>query len=590
MDEGSIAAVREAFVRLQRGRPHLPREPLDQLVLRAAHRGVSTSRSSTRKAATASCWSIAYPIADGIRRVARGGHHPRPRRCSATPRWPCTPTTSATSTWSARLVDPAAASDREIPIIADDDAGRPGVRHRRREGDAGARLSTTTRPASATTCEDGEHLHRRRHVNENGGAVRGPRPLRRAQEGGRRPRGARAARGDEAAQAARRRSASAPARRSSRCLSSQWYVKIKPLADEAIAAVERADEVRARVVDQHLLRLDAEHPRLVHHPPAVVGPPDPRVVRRARARRHGRLRDRPGGGGAREAHGGHWVQDPDVLDTWFSSALWPFSTLGWPETDPGAPDLLPERRDGDRPRHHLLLGRPHDDDGPALHGGGALPHRVPPRDGARREGREDVEDARATSSTPSTSSAVLRRPISRPRCATGFPRACRRWAPTRSASRSLRSPSRGATSSSRWTASAGYKAFCNKVWNAARFALMNLGDFEDDPPIFADGRVALSLADRWILSRLNRVIAGRHRRRSTAYHFSEAASRAVPVSLGRVLRLVHRAVQGRALRGRRARGARRPRGRAGVLPRPRPARCCTRSCPSSPRRSGRSCR
>ena len=26
-----------------------------------------------------------------------------------------------------------------------------------------------------------------------------------------------------------------------------------------------------------------------------------------------------------------WVQDPDVLDTWFSSALWPFSTLGWPE-------------------------------------------------------------------------------------------------------------------------------------------------------------------------------------------------------------------------------------------------------------------
>ena len=27
----------------------------------------------------------------------------------------------------------------------------------------------------------------------------------------------------------------------------------------------------------------------------------------------------------------HWTQDPDTLDTWFSSALWPFSTLGWPE-------------------------------------------------------------------------------------------------------------------------------------------------------------------------------------------------------------------------------------------------------------------
>ncbi len=31
---------------------------------------------------------------------------------------------------------------------------------------------------------------------------------------------------------------------------------------------------------------------------------------------------------------GMWEQDPDVLDTWFSSALWPFSTLGWPETTP----------------------------------------------------------------------------------------------------------------------------------------------------------------------------------------------------------------------------------------------------------------
>ncbi len=33
-----------------------------------------------------------------------------------------------------------------------------------------------------------------------------------------------------------------------------------------------------------------------------------------------------------------WVQDPDVLDTWFSSALWPFSALGWPDNT----DLLKE--------------------------------------------------------------------------------------------------------------------------------------------------------------------------------------------------------------------------------------------------------
>ena len=29
--------------------------------------------------------------------------------------------------------------------------------------------------------------------------------------------------------------------------------------------------------------------------------------------------------------GGHFLQDEDTLDTWFSSALWPFSTLGWPK-------------------------------------------------------------------------------------------------------------------------------------------------------------------------------------------------------------------------------------------------------------------
>jgi valyl-tRNA synthetase len=38
--------------------------------------------------------------------------------------------------------------------------------------------------------------------------------------------------------------------------------------------------------------------------------------------------------GARPPHGEGWVQDPDVLDTWFSSALWPFATLGWPDATP----------------------------------------------------------------------------------------------------------------------------------------------------------------------------------------------------------------------------------------------------------------
>ncbi len=59
--------------------------------------------------------------------------------------------------------------------------------------------------------------------------------------------------------------------------------------------------------------------------------------------------------------------------------------------DAGGEALLPDQRAGHRLRHHLLLGRPHDDDGPALHEGGAVRHRLHPRAGARRARRQDVE-------------------------------------------------------------------------------------------------------------------------------------------------------------------------------------------------------
>ena len=44
----------------------------------------------------------------------------------------------------------------------------------------------------------------------------------------------------------------------------------------------------------------------------------------------------------------HLTQDEDTLDTWFSSALWPFSTLGWPASDAGTGVFLPHQRSGDR--------------------------------------------------------------------------------------------------------------------------------------------------------------------------------------------------------------------------------------------------
>ena len=57
-----------------------------------------------------------------------------------------------------------------------------------------------------------------------------------------------------------------------------------------------------------------------------------------------------------------------MLDTWFSSALWPFATLGWPERDARAARLLPDRRPLDGARHPVPLGRADGDAGPRVHG------------------------------------------------------------------------------------------------------------------------------------------------------------------------------------------------------------------------------
>ncbi len=98
--------------------------------------------------------------------------------------------------------------------------------------------------------------------------------------------------------------------------------------------------------------------------------------RLVRAGRQGlRRRERSRGEGEAAAHYGAdtaLTRDEDVLDTWFSSALWPFSDARLAGRDGGAEALLPDQRAGHRLRHHLLLGRPDDDDGPPLHGDRAL--------------------------------------------------------------------------------------------------------------------------------------------------------------------------------------------------------------------------
>ncbi|HEY7900320.1 MAG TPA: valine--tRNA ligase, partial [Caulobacteraceae bacterium] len=116
-------------------------------------------------------------------------------------------------------------------------------------------------------------------------------------------------------------------------LTDQWWVDAKTLAKEAIAAVE---DGRTRFVPQHWEKTYFEWMRNIepwcvsrqlwwgHRIPAWFGPDGRAFVAETEA-------------GAAEAAREHYGrdeplrQDEDVLDTWFSSALWPFSTLGWPD-------------------------------------------------------------------------------------------------------------------------------------------------------------------------------------------------------------------------------------------------------------------
>ena len=173
---------------------------------------------------------------------------------------------------------------------------------------------------------------------------------------------------------------------------------MKPLAEKAIDAVEIGRiEFIPENWTQDLFRVDVQHPRLVHLAPVVVGPSHSRrgtagtaseiMVAREDAGELRRAADR------RELE-----QDPDVLDTWFSSGLWPFSTLGWPDETEDLQIFYPTSL--------LITGF----DilffwvarmimmGMRIHGRGAVPPGLHPRPGARRRAAEDVEDARATSS------------------------------------------------------------------------------------------------------------------------------------------------------------------------------------------------
>ncbi len=169
-------------------------------------------------------------------------------------------------------------------------------------------------------------------------------------------------------------------------LSLQWFVKVEPLAKAAGDAVRdgRVKIHPAEMAVRYFDWVDNMHDWCIsrqlwwgHRIPVWYGPGgEVRVV----------------GPGEQPPAGGDWRQDPDVLDTWFSSALWPFSTLGWPDDTerPGRRGAVPPcraaRPDPRRPRpQDVQVARQHR--GPAGLDRPVRRRRDPVHAGPRRQPR-----------------------------------------------------------------------------------------------------------------------------------------------------------------------------------------------------------
>jgi valyl-tRNA synthetase len=183
-----------------------------------------------------------------------------------------------------------------------------------------------------------------------------------------------------------------------------------------------------------------------------------------------------------------WYQDPDVLDTWFSSALWPFSTLGWPEDTPDLRTFYPTS----------VLVTGYDilffwvarmmmfglyamrDKAPAE----AVPFRVVVLHGLVRD-QFGKKMSKSRGNTVDPLDWMDR-----------FGADATRFTLARGAN-----PGSDIAISEEWAA--GSRNFCNKLWNAVRFALLNGAHV----PAAELTPAAYSVPDRWILSRLSAVIA-----------------------------------------------------------------------------------
>ncbi len=265
-------------------------------------------------------------------------------------------------------------------------------------------------------------------------------------------------------------------------LSLQWFVKVGPLAKAAGDAVRdgRVGIHPAELAPRYFDWVDDMHDWCIsrqlwwgHRIPVWYGPAGEVVCA-------GPGEDPPSGEG--------WRQDPDVLDTWFSSALWPCSTLGWPDDTEDLAVFYPTSvlvtaydilffwvarmmMFG----LYVMAGR-----GPA--------QAVPFRDIALHGLVRDQHGKKMSKSLGNTVDPLDW--IGR------FGADATRFTLARGAS-----PGSDVAVSEEWVT--GSRNFCNKLWNATRFALLNGATVPRELP--DPGQ--MPTAARWILSRLSAVTA-----------------------------------------------------------------------------------